>query len=283
LIESIKGINDTSITFYLRPNDLTIDNAFLNPRSSEYSNISCRPKLILEYEDSPSSFTLSSNVDILDTDGIFTLFWTSSKYTNTYSLYQNGTLLDSGITALSYYMDDYSNGSYNFKVIAFNDFGNITSNEITVIVEIPPIQIPDPPSSFTLTSTANIPDTNGIFTLYWTSSEYANNYTVYQNDVLLDSGITEKYYYIEIYLNGSYDFKAIAFNDIGNATSNEITVIIVIPSIPIPPEPEPIIKPEPVVIVLWGLVCLLFIPLAIYFIAIKWLKRRTWDIEPIKP
>ncbi len=49
LIENIKEINDTLITFQLSPNDLTVDHAYLNAKSSEYSNISCRPKLILEY------------------------------------------------------------------------------------------------------------------------------------------------------------------------------------------------------------------------------------------
>ncbi len=86
-----------------------------------------------------SPFTLTSNAGNPDINGIFTLYWTSSVYANNYSLYQNETLLDSEINSLSYYIDDYSNGSYTFKVIAFNDIGNITSNEITINVEIPPI------------------------------------------------------------------------------------------------------------------------------------------------
>lgn len=98
---------------------------------------------------------------------------------------------------------------------------------------------PDLPSPFTLTSNADNPDTDGVFLLSWTISEYANNYSVYQNDALLDSGLTELYYSIKIYSNGSYSFKVIAFNNYGNIESNEITV-----NVQIPIEPEPADKKE---------------------------------------
>ncbi len=110
----------------------------------------------------------------------------------------------------------------------------------TLIVEysdIPSELEPDLPSSFILTSNADTPDIDGIFILYWTNSEYANNYSIYQNNILFDSGLIVLYYLMEIYSNGTYNFKVIAFNDYGNSTSNEITIIIKIPK---EPEPEPI-------------------------------------------
>lgn len=48
-IESIEDTYDTLITFYFRPNDLTVDFAYLIPKSSECSNITCRPKLTIGY------------------------------------------------------------------------------------------------------------------------------------------------------------------------------------------------------------------------------------------
>ncbi len=92
---------------------------------------------------------------------------------------------------------------------------------------------PEFPTSFTLTSNADTPDTDGILTLYWTNSEYANNYSLYQNDVLLVSGLTELYCSMKIHSNGSYSFKVIAFNNYGYTSSNEIIV-----DIEIPVEPE---------------------------------------------
>ncbi|KKM97841.1 hypothetical protein LCGC14_1163970 [marine sediment metagenome] len=188
---------------------------------------------------------LNSNADIPDTDGIFTLYWTNYKYTNNYFLYQNDVLLNSGLIELDYLIEINLNGNYSFKVISFNDYGNITSNEIIVNIEIPPIE-PNLPSPFNLTSNADNPDIDGIFLLNWTISEYANNYSVYQNDVLIDNGLVELYYYMEIYTNGNYSFKVISFNDYGNITSNEIIVNIEIPPTPIEPPELPIEPIEPI-------------------------------------
>ena len=105
---------------------------------------------------------------------------------------------------------------------------------------------PDLPTPFTLTSNADTPDTDDIFTLYWTISEYANKHFLYQNDILLDSGLTELYYSMEIYSNGSYSFKVIAFNNYGDTSSNEIIVDIEIPTDPDPthtPDLIPIFNP----------------------------------------
>ena len=90
----------------------------------------------------PTPFTLTSNADTPDTDGIFTLYWTNSGYANDYSLYQNGVLLVSGLTELHYSMKIYSNDNYSFKVIAFNNYGDTSSNELIVDIEIPTPGIP---------------------------------------------------------------------------------------------------------------------------------------------
>lgn len=205
---------------------------------TEYYDIVKRPTLIIEYIEPPpepippNPFTLTSDADSPDTDGLFSLYWISSENADNYSVYRDDVLLNSGLIYTQYYMEISSNGNYDFKVIAFNEYGNTSSNEITVIVEIPP---PPPPNPFVLTSDANNPDMDGIFTLYWTESTYTDTYSIYQNDTLIDNGLTDLYYDIGIYIDGSYDFKVIAINDYGNMSSNEITVNI---DIPLPP-PNP--------------------------------------------
>ena len=114
----------------------------------------------------------------------------------------------------------------------------MSSNEIAVNIQIPS----PPPNPFTLTSDADNPDTDGNIMLFWSSSAYTDVYSVYFDNVLLKSGITNRYYNVKIYADGSYDFKVVALNDYGQTTSNEITVNVEIPIVqPGPPEP-----PEPI-------------------------------------
>jgi len=202
------------------------------------SDIERFPILIIEYKEEPPEpippnlFTLTSDADTPDTDGLFTLYWINSENADNYSVYKDDVLLNSGLIYTQYYVEISSNGNYNFSVMAFNEYGNTSSNEITVNIEIPP---PPPPNPFVLTSDANNPDMDGIFTLSWTASTRANSYSVYQKDILMDNGLTTLYYDVGIYTDGSYDFKIIAFNEYGNISSNEITVNI---DIPLPP-PNP--------------------------------------------
>jgi len=97
--------------------------------------------------ESPGGFTLSSDAGVLDTDGNFTLSWTPSPRVSSYSIYQSSsyiTEIDDSIIILEEETDDlslplmgYSNGTYYFIAVAFNNFGNATSNCIEVEVEIP--------------------------------------------------------------------------------------------------------------------------------------------------
>ena len=105
-------------------------------------------KFSIEYIPPPGSFNLNSNAGTPDNDGNFTLTWTSSSGANNYSIYQYSsfiteindslTLLEEEIDALSLPLTGYSNGSYHFIVVAFNNFGNTTSNNLKIDIEIPP-------------------------------------------------------------------------------------------------------------------------------------------------
>lgn len=194
--------------------------------------------------EAPGNFTLSSNAGSPDDDGAFTLTWTSSSGANNYSIYQhssyitdiNGslTILATETNSLSLPLSGFSNGSYYFIAVAFNNFGERTSNSINIVVGIPPP--PPPPSSFTLSSNAGSPDDDGAFTLTWTSSSGANNYSIYQYSsfitaingslTLLASETNSLSQPTIGYSDGTYFFIVVAFNDSGNKTSNVLIIIV---------------------------------------------------------
>ncbi len=96
------------------------------------------------YEDlgkfSPTAFTLNSNANDPDLDGKFTLSWTKSTYTDTYSIYQNDTLVEEvSSSEFSYEISGLSNGYYIYHIIAENDYGSISSNDHPVNVSLIPI------------------------------------------------------------------------------------------------------------------------------------------------
>ena len=97
----------------------------------------------------PGDFTLSSNAGTPDDNGAFDLSWTSAARTLNYSVYEysgyineiNGslTLLIEGTTDLSLALSAYTNGIYYFIVVAHNNYGDILSNCIEVVVLIPSV------------------------------------------------------------------------------------------------------------------------------------------------
>ena len=100
----------------------------------------------------PEPFTLSCDADTPDTDGIFTLTWTSSALADNYSVYRhysyiteiNGSLilLEEEITELSLNLNNYTDGTYYFIVVAHNENGDTPSNCISVKVGSDPTSTP---------------------------------------------------------------------------------------------------------------------------------------------
>ncbi len=104
----------------------------------------------------PGSFVLSSNAGNPDDNGAFDLTWTSADRALTYSVYESSSyiteingglsLLGDGITDLSLVLSGYTDGTYYFIVVAHNAYGDMLSNCIEVIVQIPsPEPEPTPP------------------------------------------------------------------------------------------------------------------------------------------
>ncbi len=203
-----------------------------NKTGNETSNC-----ILIHVKIPPGLFSLDSNAGNPDLDGDFNLTWTLSSGVNNYSIYQhdsfffkikgNGTLVDEGIEDLEYKILGLTSGDYYYIVIAFNETGNTSSNCLYV-------KVLHPPKSFTLSSTADNPDTDGIFNLIWTQSIEAINYSVSVNDsyiieikkngTLLDEGIEDLEYQISGLASGDYYYVVIAFNEVGNITSNCVYV-----------------------------------------------------------
>ncbi|MFW9865555.1 MAG: ABC transporter substrate-binding protein [Candidatus Thorarchaeota archaeon] len=95
----------------------------------------------------PGPFTLSSNAANPDSDGIFDLIWASSDHAVNYSVYidakpiaeinESLVLLAEGVTALTYPLSGFTDGTYYFIVEAWNENGTAVSNSISVDVDIP--------------------------------------------------------------------------------------------------------------------------------------------------
>lgn len=96
----------------------------------------------------PGPFFLSSDAHKPETEGMFNLTWTASDFADNYSIYAHNkfitkinmsvTLLEQGINGLSYPITGLTNGTYYYKVLAYNDVGNRSSNCLSIKVENPP-------------------------------------------------------------------------------------------------------------------------------------------------
>jgi len=197
----------------------------------------------------PGLFIINSDADDPDTDGNFNITWSPSAYADNYSLYvsssiitdinESVTVLLDEYTIISYEASGYSNGNYYFLVVARNGNGNTTSSNFLVNVEIP-----DPPSPFTLSSDAGSPDADGDFDLSWTPSTFADNYSLYVYSsliteingsltLLLDE-VTDLSYEEFNYADGTYFFAVVAKNAYGTTMSNNIEVVVEIEDPPSP-------------------------------------------------
>jgi hypothetical protein len=203
---------------------------------------------------SPKDFTLTSyDAEDPELDEQFTLNWTMSTYADNYSLYWSLSditnvddpdvyLLYNG-TDRSYYVDNelgYEDVLYYFKVISENQFGTNESNTFSVTKEYPGLE----PENFTLFSDDVEDNEDGIFTLNWTVSNYAENYSLYWSlsnitDIddpsveLLYNG-SETSFHIDGILEEDdkyYYFNLISENQFGTNESNCINITVGYPGV----------------------------------------------------
>jgi len=101
---------------------------------------------------------------------------------------------------------------------------------------------PSPPGFLTLTSDAGNPDTDGDFTLTWTDSARADNYSVYTNNRMIteiNGSITTLVYQtatspfpITGATNGEHYFVIVAYNEHGDTMSNNLHVTVQLAGLP---------------------------------------------------
>ncbi|MBN1215278.1 MAG: hypothetical protein JXA99_07510, partial [Candidatus Lokiarchaeota archaeon] len=198
----------------------------------------------------PQEFTLSTDAgNPYDDDGDFTLQWEVSIGADNYTVYQsdsyiteidgNQIILATEIQDRILDLSDYDTNTYYFIILAKNEIGETLSNCIEIDVDLNPQTIPEP---FELSTTATYPwDNDGNFTLEWTESIGADNYTVYQSDsyitvidgnqIILATEIQDRVLDLSNYANGTYYFIVSAQNEVGIQLSNCIVVIVFISDI----------------------------------------------------
>ncbi|MHA1274773.1 MAG: hypothetical protein ACTSQS_15230 [Promethearchaeota archaeon] len=197
--------------------------------------------LLVKMNPKPSPFLLKSDADNPDPDGDFVLIWTESYDFENYSLYQYDkpiTEINNSISKIlegainnSFRITNLSEGIYYYIAVAFNKFGNSTSNCIKVIVFYPP-------GGFSLNSNAGNPDKDGNFILNWTSSKNADNYSIYVSNSyiteinsscsLIIDGLpkTKNNYTISNVFTGDYYYIIVAENIAGINMSNCLHITV---------------------------------------------------------
>lgn len=134
------------------------------------------------------------------------------------------------------------------------------------------------PGELTLSTDAENPDGDGRFNLTWTYSLRANNYSIYRSDVSCILDIETEIPWIETLSNnsieigpipdGEYYFLIVARNNIGNETSNCLTILV--EKTIYPPNGE-----EPLIIPGFNLITLISsVAIVIHTILIKLNKKK---------
>jgi len=156
----------------------------------------------------------SDNVAINNLHGF--RFWHSND--NTLANSTANSNLEYGI-----YLDNSNYNDITRNILFFNEIGGIfevdcVGNDISYNRYTP--------ETFFLESDSGEFDADGTFTLTWTVSQNADNYTLYQNGGILAEGLTVTEYNITDLSSGTYEFYVKAFNINGEVDSNIFKVIV---------------------------------------------------------
>jgi len=191
---------------------------------------------------SPGDFTLNSDAGTPDIDGSFNLILYVSLGADNYSIYRhdsyitqiNGSLvlIADQIVTSPFPISGLIDGEYYFVAVAHNQYGDTISNNIHITVQI----AENLPESFTLSTDADFPDDDGIFNLIWTTSDGADNYSLYMHNTpitVIDSSITlivdqtaMSPFSVTGLSNGEYYFVVVAHNQHGDTLSNNVHVTV---------------------------------------------------------
>lgn len=219
---------------------LTLDtenNIFIAGYSESYGDLT-GDIVLSKFHPSPGDFILDSDAESPDPDGRFNVRWSASRDADNYTLFRhNKTITEINVTLTEVVKGntnrsmslELGQGMHYFIVVAFNRYGNISSNVLQVIVFFPP-------GGFLLTHTAEPVDPDGTFLLNWSKAERAVNYSVYRhttfiheidhNGTLVASNITALNYSISNLNTSTYYYVIVAYNDMGQNMSNCVQITI---------------------------------------------------------
>ncbi|MFA5771798.1 MAG: PQQ-binding-like beta-propeller repeat protein [Thermoplasmata archaeon] len=160
-----------------------------------------------------------TTIEYTDTDGIYNINWTSSKYAAKYILEENGVEIYNG-TDLTYPFTGKADGSYSYRLKAWNANGTSNwSSPVAILIDL--AKLPGVP----VITTAAYTDTSGSYTINWSSSSYATRYVLEENGIEIynDTALTCS---LAGRLDGSYVYRIRAWNT--NGTSNWGTTLAIV-------------------------------------------------------
>ncbi|MFW9987178.1 MAG: C1 family peptidase [Candidatus Odinarchaeota archaeon] len=199
----------------------TLSNGHVSP-SSGY-NGSTNFIFSVNYTDADNNIPTSINVTII-----------SDTYTMIKQNPSDFNYMDGCIYTFSTYLMDIGTYSYYFNC---SDGGASVGDGPYSGPNV--VEEPILPGDFALSSDADSPDSDGNFTLFWTESNGAISYSIYQysyyineiNDslTLLEEGNTNRSIALSGYNNGTYFFIVVAYNKFGDTLSNCLEIVVTIP------------------------------------------------------
>jgi len=171
----------------------------------------------------PGKFNLLHNTSSPDIDGTFIVNWTESLDAVNYTLYQSNSSITEINSSVSKIIEGNTNrtitlnkleeGIYYYIVIAYNDYGNTTSNPINVTVQYLP-------GEFFLFHDADFPDNDGTVNFSWSPSQGADSYELYINNSLYQDNITNSSCVVNDLDTDDYKVYINAINEAGQRSSN---------------------------------------------------------------
>jgi len=177
----------------------------------------------------PSNFNLVDNATTPDSDGTFDFFWSESLDAVNYTVYQSNSSITSINSSIIKFVEGNTNrtigfnnleeGTYYFIVVAYNTYGNTTSNLINITVRYLP-------GDFLLSHNADIPDKDGNVNFTWSPSQGAESYEFYINNSLQKENLTDNRYTVNNLESGDYKVSVSAINNAGQKSSNEVVIYI---------------------------------------------------------
>ncbi len=192
----------------------------------------------------PGELILNTNAHEPDLDGIFNLTWTQIGVANNYTLYEynetiteinnNLTIIAINITNNTYSIIHPKDDALFYKIVAFNRYGNSSSNCRAINVQVTPLLYND--FQINYISDNHFQD----IILTWTSSPNADNYSIYKSNnsitefnknlTLVESGLENNSIHLTELEEGIFFYILVAYNEFGNISSNCASIRIEFPS-----------------------------------------------------